>query len=372
MEVGHGYKNFFEKKSSIIFHILIILLLLLFIINTFSLLNISKKVNEKTREATEAAKLAIIQTMTLLPKGECTGCNLKELTLVVRAFNVTSAKEIKADTKEGQTLLQKYKIEKLPALIILGELNKTGLNVTQVEDALIYTLKNPPYYDVQTQRFSGLVKVNLVEADNCAQCFSLDPFIASLQEEIFITNITKLKESEAKNFLNIYNLTKLPALIISQDAEVYKSFTEAWKQFGERAKDGSYLLKDINPPYKEVMTGLTRGLVTITYISDKTCKTCYDVKNHKVILANRLGISLVKEKELDITEAQQLLDKYKIKAVPTIILSSEIKDYKLEPVLTKVGTYELDNTFVFREVEVMGTYKDLKTEKIIEQKQPAQ
>ena len=89
---------------------------------------------------------------------------------------------------------------------------------------------------------------------------------------------------------------------------------------------------------------------------------------NKQIIA-RFGIATDKEFSYDVgsDEGKDLVDKYKITKVPIIILSPETKVYdSFTQVWDQVGTIENDGWYVMRTPSVLGTYKDLTTNKIIQ------
>ncbi|MFA4887787.1 MAG: hypothetical protein WC595_06260 [Candidatus Nanoarchaeia archaeon] len=358
-----------SKHLPVLFHILIFALLILFLVNSFFLISINQELAEKTKEAQAAAHLPVLQTILITPTN-CKECdiNLIKTALSKGHYNITSQKELTQDSSEAKNLIEQYTIEKLPALVITGEIENITLPFEKKNNAYVALPPKAPYYDLTRKKVTGLVTVTVVEPDNCKECFSLDPFIDSLKQQIAaIISFNNVKED--KELIEKYNLTRLPALLLSKEAEDYPEIKAAFERIGERAEDGTFILKETNAPYKDTANGRIKGLVTVTYIEDKTCKECYDVNTHKLILTQSLGVYLPKdnssEKHLEVSNAQDLIKKYKITQVPTVIISKEIEDYNIKSVLDQVGTIESDGVFVFRKTEVIGTYKDLTTGKII-------
>ena len=131
------------------------------------------------------------------------------------------------------------------------------------------------------------------------------------------------------------------------------------------------MTKLINPPYKEVKTGLVKGLVAVTYLNDASCTGCYDVKMHKSILEG-LGMKIKSEKAVDITSADGMAfkDKYKITNVPTVLLSEDAAEYTaLKNIWSQVGSIESDGTYIFRQMGQLGAgvkYKNIVSGEIVE------
>ena len=78
----------------------------------------------------------------------------------------------------------------------------------------------------------------------------------------------------------------------------------------------------------------------------------------------------VNDSPLSGQEGKNLVGKYNIKKVPTVLLSPEASAYEaLSQVWERVGTVESDGVFVFREMEAINqTYKDLNNNKIVQAK----
>ncbi len=362
MEGGHHRQSFFQKNSRSIFYSLLVILFILFLFNTVSLLTITKELKQKTLAAEEANRLPVLQTLLLTTS--CKECENQGFVQLVSPFNVTESKEIAADSSEGKELIAKYNIEKLPSFIIQGEIDKSKLNLTKVEDSFVVSPK-PPYVDAKTGETLGLVSATLIQPENCEQCFDLTPFVDSLKQQLTFKEIKTLKESEANELITKYNLVMLPALLLSSDADAYDSFKSSWERFATIEQDGTFSLKKVSPPYKELSSGKITGLVSVTYLVDPTCKECYNVTQHKSILTNSFGVKLAEETTLNVKDATSLVQQYNITKVPTIILSKEIQDYSLKQVLGQVGTYEQDGSFVFRQTELLGAYKDISSGKIV-------
>ncbi|MDP2750460.1 MAG: hypothetical protein Q8O89_06530, partial [Nanoarchaeota archaeon] len=100
---------------------------------------------------------------------------------------------------------------------------------------------------------------------------------------------------------------------------------------------------------------------------DASCLTCYNVSIHESIISG-LGMKVVSQTKLDVNDvvAKELISKYNITKVPTIIISKDASDYTvMADVWPSVGTYESDGALVFRDVTMMGTYRDLTTNSIV-------
>ena len=152
-----------------------------------------------------------------------------------------------------------------------------------------------------------------------------------------------------------YGIDRLPFAIVSRDLNAYPEITKQWANVGRLAYNGNYIA-DYAVPYLDINSNAIKGLVDVTKLTDASCADCYDVNAHDAILA-RFGVGVGSETFYDISSADgnALVQKYSIKQVPTIILSSNAKEYKtLIGVWADVGSIEADGTYVFRDLNVMG------------------
>ena len=188
------------------------------------------------------------------------------------------------------------------------------------------------------------------------------------EEKNFLTD-----SNEGNELIKKYNIGFVPTIILSKDAELYSIMQQAWLQIGSKEEDGYYVLRLISPPFINLTTNELKGIVDISYLTDKSCLECYDVNQHKEILANQQGfaVSFDKEEVYDINDAKgkELIAKYNITQVPTIILSDEISVYPSSRLLNQFFSIEKDGQYVFRRAQVLGTYKDLTTNQVIKVQQ---
>lgn len=221
-------------------------------------------------------------------------------------------------------------------------------------------------------------KINIVKITdkNCPDCFDLEKIVSQMRK----TNVKIKREknldrqdAEAQKIISQYNISRLPVFLVTGDLDKNNELISFWKIFGEKRDDGkTFLLTKVFPPYIEAVNGEVRGRFTLIYLTDVSCDKCYDVTRHEVALSN-LGLLAGAENsravDVKTTEGKELVKKYKIEYIPTIILQGDLTLYDaLTQVWKNVGTVEDDGTYVFREEgeKIMGIYKNLKTGKIIE------
>ncbi len=350
----------------------IFVLLALLILNSFFVFSIEKSLNAKIAEARELARPAKIEIIKL--GSSCKDCfdadavieNLKS-----SGLEITREKSLSRNSQDALKLIKKYKIEKLPNIILTGEINKTTIqDFKQAEDVLVFDAVLPPYENAATKKIMGRVSSVIIKDASCKVCTDFNLAVNNLKQSGISFGKEKVldfSESEAKELISRFAIKKLPVLLLSNDIDAYPEISQGLSQL--KSKDGSYYVMESQAPYVEAESGKLRGLAKLTLLNDSSCQECYNVEIHKSILA-RFGIALDGEKNVDAgsAEGKQLISKYGIKSIPTIIVTGDLKIYEgFNNVWKQVGTVETDGAYVFREISAMGpnmAYKDTATNEV--------
>ena len=388
-EEYHKEEHKFHKKSisqkfslENIFVGLAILLGIILIINialTFNLNQESKKGAEIAQERLKPAKIELA----VIKNSKCNDCfDISTITSHVKNANVDITKEVmfEFDSNEGKSIINKYKIEKIPTVVVTGEIDKFQIQgLEKKENALLLTRLEPPYTNAVTGKIEGRVILYNLKVSECVKCNDLTPLINQIKGagvKIYEEKIIEPSSNEGKELTKKYNIDFTPAIILSKDAVAYEIIQQAWPQIGSKESDGTYVLRVVSPPFINLTTGKLRGIVNIIYLADKSCSECYDVSQHKEILVNpqSFAVQLDKEETYDISDAKgkELIAKYNITQVPTVILSEEINVYPSSQVLKQFFSIEKDGSYVFRTIQALGTYKDLTTNRVVQVQQGEQ
>lgn len=214
------------------------------------------------------------------------------------------------------------------------------------------------------------LEITVIKDSSCGDCFSVDSILETIKNEnVSIISEKNLEavDAEAIGIINKFKITKVPALLVAGELTKNQKLSDLLSKMGE-IRDGTFVLAKIGAPYVLATSGDVRGRVKLTLLSDKSCEECYNVTQHDTILRN-FGLNTEDQEIIDInsTEGKKLVKQYKIKLVPTFVLTGEVSEFPaLLNVWPSVGTVEEDGSYVFREgVKQMGAYKDLNTGKSI-------
>lgn len=373
-----------SKRLSIgnIFIGLTILLGIILIINIILTFNLNKDLKKSAELAKEKLMPAKIE-LAVIKNSRCSDCF--DVSAIVSDIknsnvNVTKEKTLEFDSKEAKEIANKYKIEKIPSVIVTGEIDKLSVQgMEKKENALLLANIKPPYTNAANGRIEGRVTLYNLKDPACEKCADLAPLISQIKAAGIAVSQEKIinpNSSEGKELAKKYNLGFAPTIILSKDAGAYDVINQAWPRLGSRETDGSYVLRAVYPPFTNLTTSKLVGLVSITYLTDKSCTECYDVALHNQILTSpqSFAINLDKGETIDAVDAKgkELIAKYNITQVPTAILSNEVAVYPSSEALKQFFSVEKDGSFVFRIAKVLGTYKDLATNQIVKAQQQSE
>lgn len=228
----------------------------------------------------------------------------------------------------------------------------------------------------ESQKPAG-IELTLLTASQCKECASLTPIVQHLNTNADV-KITKdeaveYNSDQGKELVLKYKITHVPALLLRGEVFKKDSMKTLLEGAGEMNEDGTYVLRNVPPPYLDLASSVVKGKFTLTVLTDASCKECYDPKVHYAALTS-LGMTPSEEKKMDRStpEGAALIARYAITSVPTIVLIGDVGEYKaFAEVWPQVGTTEKDGARVFRAgQDLMGTYRDLKTGAIKNKKEP--
>ncbi len=237
-----------------------------------------------------------------------------------------------------------------------------GINIYATNNLL-----GPIKASAEKQRPANL-HLTLVTND-CQNCFDMNQVAAFVKKQENVKIILERNlldtDKEAQGLIAENKIKSLPALIITGEVS-QSNIAPLWDNLGVQPLNGAVVLSDM-PPYYSLDARKVVGLVQAIRLTDNSCAECYDVEAHMQILP-RFGIYVDKSLTYDISSnnSKELLQKYNITKVPTIILSSDASVYLgLNQIWNQVGTVEEDGSYIFRATEQMGIYKDLSNNTIV-------
>lgn len=213
------------------------------------------------------------------------------------------------------------------------------------------------------------MRATVITKKDCVNCWDVNIFLDPLQSnnvKLTDTETVYVDDAATQALIDKYQITKVPTVLLSGDLDKNPNLSQAWPILGE-VIDNVFVLRQVIPHYYDLASQTIKGKVSVVYLADQSCDKCYDVTLHGKALAN-YGLVPDETKTVDIASAEgkELIKKYDITAAPTILFSGEIEEYQsLAQDWSLFGKVTDDGTYIFTKMDEMGTYKDLKTNKVV-------
>ena len=214
-----------------------------------------------------------------------------------------------------------------------------------------------------------------ITSSACPLCRDFSPQaekVKSMNTDIQEEKSLDADSAEGKELIGKLEIKNLPAIVFSAKERIKTGARNALEKNGRSVGEKIIVWEQNAPPYFDVASSQTRGLVTAMILTDSSCAKCTDIKNMLMPMLARMGMTPSEESTADIgnPEGDELADKYKIIAVPTVILSPETGDYQtIASTWPQVGTVEEDGSYVLRNLAaIRAVYRDLETGKVVGEK----
>ena len=358
------------------------------IVGALSVTKTLSQIDKKIADSKEMARPANVSLTKITVLG-CADCfNVDEAVAIFKKQNVSVGEEktLIFNTPEANAIVSQLGVKRLPTYIVTGEASKKSLegfvnnNGEIKNNTFVFTKVTPLFIDSESKKQIGKVTVTYLTDNSCAQCIgskhTVDAFkkvgVKISEEKEVAWNSVKGQE-----IINKYKIIKLPTFLLSSDISYYPSVSDIWPKFGTKETDGTYVARQIPLPYRDLEKRKIVGLVDVIYLIDSTCSDCYKAQEvHKDILTKGFGVVVRSERTVDINTpfGKELVNKYKITQVPTVLISPEVSEYvNLKSIWNQIGTVESNDWYVFRQSTKLGgmIYKDLTSNEIIRpQQQP--
>lgn len=223
-------------------------------------------------------------------------------------------------------------------------------------------------------------KITIISSRSCGKkCWDAQLFIDALtQQNIEVVSAKTVYAGgwwpfgQAKTLVKQFQISKVPTVIVEFTGDNQPDISNFFSSALGNVIDGKFVLTKILAPYYDLTEKKLKGLIKVTYLTDNSCKECYDVKKHETALKN-LGASAPDSETIDVASeaGQALVSKYGITKVPTMLISGEVSEYAIltQAWTADVGIISSDGTYIFTNTDLMGDYyRNLTTGKIIKAK----
>ena len=226
----------------------------------------------------------------------------------------------------------------LGIILVINILQTFSLNIELKKNAEVAQEKLKP----------AKIELTLIKNSQCSDCFDISTIVSHIKNAN--VNITKeamveFDSNEGKELINKYSIEKVPTLIITGKIEKINL------QGLSKQKD-ALLLTELEPPYTNAATGKIEGRVTLYLLKDSTCEKCNDLST-LILQIKGAGVKIYEEKnaEPSSNEGKELISKYNIGFVPSLVLSKDAAAYEvIQSAWSQVGSRENDGSYVLRTI----------------------
>ncbi len=245
-----GVDKFMQLNKSYLLVILLILLGAFYTANIFSINKVSTVLIEKP------VKLSF--TVITSADGQCDKCFDAEtvIGLIKESHNIkiSNKKILTVGSLSYQRVIKEYGVNNLPALVVSGDISderilgawtafqgKEKANKIVIQNLL-------PYYDLKEEKIKGLVNVVVVTDEKCEECFDGNQYLEIINRlgmAVGDFNLYDVTSSSGLEFVQKYGITKIPALVLSPDANDYPGLASFWKEAGTVEDDGMFVLREV-------------------------------------------------------------------------------------------------------------------------------
>ena len=218
-------------------------------------------------------------TATILTDPSCTECIDPRLT--VSSFKksgvkITDQREIVWNSTEGQQIINQYKITKIPTFIFSSEFglyeaaksNWQNFGTVEIDGTYIARNLPLPYRDLSKGQIIGLVDFVYLIDSSCSDCYKVDviqkPIIkGGYGIGIRFERFVDISSAEGQSLAARYNITKVPTILMSPEADQYSNLKNVWKNVGTVESDGWYVFRQMQQLggviYKDLTTNQIVG-----------------------------------------------------------------------------------------------------------------
>lgn len=247
------------------------LLAFLLLINFAQIIVLNGRFQKEIARQREAARPANLTLTEILP-ANCSSCQgALPLLEALKKQGVKIEKEDKLSPSDSiaQQLIKQYRIEKIPSLIVKGELEKENIakffnGRGQVENGVFIAQSlTPPYFDLKQNKVVGeITSITFLKDPTCSECYDVSKNEQILANAYMVKPVKSqtldISSPQGRTLLARYRITLIPAFILDGDLSPYSGLQQVWPQVGTKEYDGAYVFRQgvkLMGAYKDLSTG---------------------------------------------------------------------------------------------------------------------
>ena len=170
------------------------------------------------------------------------------------------------DYKDADELIEKYGLDKVPAILISDDLEGYDFGQAVIAagylpvDGYYVIPSKAPYRETDTGDVRGMLTLTMLEDESCDECYNVSlhkDILESIGLVFSEAASLDISSTEGKALVDKYKITKVPTVVVSGDVDAYESFDQVWADVGT-IEEGAYVFRELDgfqEPYKNLETG---------------------------------------------------------------------------------------------------------------------
>lgn len=246
-------------------------IVIVFVYSSLQLQDIDAKINaqndllaasalQNTPQGVEPPEKAKLSVVNIVDSSDKNYVQLQPLVEQIKKLDVeiVSEKTLEFSSDEAKQLIEKYKIEKIPTILLSGETKKVSvltqswgdLGTTEDDDTLVLRNVPPIFLDLASGKVRGLVKAVYVNVPDKNEVFPAILFRQILGNAFGMRpveeQIVDYNSSEGIELIAQFKLIKIPTVVLSGDLNAYQNFETIWQQVGSSDANNNFVFRNLD------------------------------------------------------------------------------------------------------------------------------
>lgn len=198
--------------------------------------------------------------VTVLQDERCTTC--QDYSTVADQFKMVGIaidrqNMVEYNSTEGRALVEKYSLDKVPAVLLSANAWEysvvqnawDNVGTRESDGTLVLRKVTPPYRELENGTIVGLVTLIDLANTSCKKCYDVGVHRKLFERigVVFKTETTyDVNTAAGRQYLEKYNITKTPTVLLSPEASAYPVIQQLWEQLGTNESDGWLVFRSMD------------------------------------------------------------------------------------------------------------------------------
>ncbi len=195
------------------------------------------------------------------------------------------------------------------------------------------------------------INVDVIHHKDCFKCFATEHVLDYLIKKGLNLTIKENYIQDSEEYAELVEklgITKLPVVVLSGNLKGLDNILTVFEK-----RDEYLIFEAAEPAFYYIPSKKFIGYVDLIYLKDKECKVCSKLGAFIEDMDTKMGVTFTEKKAVypDSKEGKELIKKYNIKKVPSLIFTRELLEYSyIAKSWDKIGSIESDGALVLREI----------------------